>query len=54
MLNKLYTRIEWENFPSEKTALNESNLNRMDLALDNMDNRVIEMDLGNIIKDSEV
>lgn len=43
-MNKLYTRIEWENFPSEKTALNESNLNRMDLALDNMDNRVIEMD----------
>ena len=43
-MNKLYTRIEWENFPSEKTALNESNLNRMDLALDNLDNRVIEMD----------
>ena len=43
-MNKLYTRIVWENFPSEKTALNESNLNRMDLALDNIDNRVIEMD----------
>ena len=43
-MNKLYQRIIWENFPSEKTALNESNLNRMDLALDNLDNRVIEMD----------
>lgn len=43
-MNKLYFRIVWENFPSEKTALNESNLNRMDLALDNIDNRVIEMD----------
>ena len=43
-MNKLYTRIVWENFPSERTALNESNLNRMDLALDNIDNRVIEMD----------
>ena len=43
-MNRLYTRIVWENFPSEKTALNESNLNRMDLALDNIDNRVIEMD----------
>lgn len=43
-MNKLYTRIEWENFPSEKSPLNEANLNRMDLALDNMDNRVIEMD----------
>lgn len=43
-MNKLYSRIVWENFPSEKTALNESNLNRMDLGLDNLDNRVIEMD----------
>ena len=43
-MNKLYSRIVWENFPSEKTALNESNLNRMDLAIDNIDNRVIEMD----------
>lgn len=42
-MNKVYTRIIWENFPSEKTALNETNLNRMDLALDNLDNRVIEM-----------
>lgn len=43
-MNKVYQRIIWENFPSERTALNESNLNRMDLALDNIDNRVIEMD----------
>lgn len=43
-MNKVYQRIIWENFPSEKTALNESNLNRMDLGLDNLDNRVIEMD----------
>ena len=43
-MNKLYSRIVWENFPSEKTALNEANLNRMDLGLDNLDNRVIEMD----------
>ena len=43
-MNKLYSRIIWQNFPSENTALNESNLNRMDLGLDNLDNRVIEMD----------
>lgn len=43
-MNKLYSRIVWENFPSEKTALNERNLNRMDLALDNLDDRVIQMD----------
>ena len=42
-MNKLYSRINWENFPSENTALNESNLNRMDLGLDSLDNRVIEM-----------
>ena len=42
-MNKLYSRINWENFPSENTALNESNLNKMDLGLDNLDNRVIEM-----------
>lgn len=43
-MNKLYSRINWKNYPSEETALNESNLNRMDLGLDNLDNRVIEMD----------
>ena len=42
-MNKLYSRIIWQNFPSENTALNESNLNKMDLGLDNLDNRVIEM-----------
>ena len=42
-MNKLYSRIIWKNFPSENTALNESNLNRMDLGLDNLDNRIIEM-----------
>lgn len=42
-MHKIYSRINWENFPSENTALNESNLNKMDLGLDNLDNRVIEM-----------
>lgn len=50
-MNKLYSRIVWENFPSEKTALNESNLNRMDLAIDNIDNRVIEMDSTKVNKE---
>ena len=43
-MQKIYSRINWENFPSEKTALNESNLNRMDLGLDNLDDRVIALD----------
>lgn len=42
-MNKVYTRIIWENFPSEKSPLNEANLNRMDLGLDNLDNRIIEV-----------
>lgn len=48
---KAYTRIVWENFPSEKSPLNEANLNRMDLALDNIDNRVVEMDATKVNKD---
>lgn len=43
-MQKVYNRIVWENFPSEKTALNERNLNKMDLALDNLDDRVVQMD----------
>ena len=43
-MQKIYSRINWENFPSEKTAVNESNLNRMDLGLDNIDDRVIALD----------
>ena len=50
-MQKVYTRIVWENFPSEKSPLNEANLNRMDLALDNIDNRVVEMDATKVNKD---
>ena len=50
-MNKLYSRIIWQNFPAENTALNESNLNRMDLGLDNLDNRVIEMDATKVNKE---
>lgn len=50
-MNKVYARINWENFPSENTALNESNLNRMDLGLENLDNRVIEMDATKVNKE---
>lgn len=41
-MNKVYTRINWENYPSEKTAVNESNLNKMDSALNEIDKRVVE------------
>ena len=58
-LKKLYGRINWENSPSENTAVNETNLNRMDAALNELDNRVIEQEslkadkasLNNLIAD---
>ena len=40
-MNKAYGRINWENYPSENTALNEANLNKMDAALNEVDNRVV-------------
>lgn len=43
-MQKAYERINWENYPSEKTAVNETNLNKMDVALDEVDNRVITLD----------
>ncbi len=58
-MQKLYSRINWENEPSIETPLNEQNLNRMDAALDNVDNRVISQDaekadkteLNDLVKD---
>ena len=50
-MNKVYTRIIWENFPSEKSPLNEKNLNQMGLAIDTIDNRVVEMDATKVNKD---
>ena len=58
-MNKVYTRINWENYPSENTAVNESNLNKMDSALNEIDTRVVEHDtikanvasLNNLIDD---
>lgn len=41
---KTYSRINWENYPSEETPLNESNLNRMDFAIDQIDDRVVAID----------
>lgn len=43
-MNKTYDRINWENYPSDVTPLNESNLNKIDAATDEIDNRVITLD----------
>lgn len=42
-MNKVYSRINWENSPSEETPLNEANLNKMDSALNEVDNRIVSM-----------
>lgn len=49
-MNKVYTRINWENEPSDKTPVNETNLNKMDFALNEVDNRLIEMDTTKLSK----
>ena len=43
-MQKAYTRINWQNYPSEETPINESNLNRMDYAIDEIDDRVLTLD----------
>lgn len=43
-MDKSYIRINWENYPSDSTPLNEDNLNKIDRALDEVDNRVITLD----------
>lgn len=43
-LNKVYTRISWEDYPSENTDLDAYNLNQMDSAIDALDNRIILQD----------
>ena len=50
-LNKLYSRINWENEPSVRSPLSESNLNRMDYALNEVDNRVINLDTAKANED---
>lgn len=43
-MNKVYTRINWEDCPSENTDLDAYNLNQMDSAIDALDNRIISQD----------
>ena len=49
-MNKVYSRINWENEPSDNTPLNETNLNKMDFALNEVDNRLIEQDTTKLSK----
>lgn len=49
-MQKAYSRINWENYPSEATPLNETNLNKIDGAVDEIDNRVITQDTTKLDK----
>ena len=41
---KIYSREYWENFPSEKTAINQSRLNNREGGIDAIDDRVCALD----------
>lgn len=43
-MNKAHSNINWENLPSTNTPLNQQNLNKMDNAIDTIDDRVIVHD----------
>ena len=47
-MNKAYARIIFENYPSINTPLNEQTLNKVDAAVDEIDNRVIAMDTSKV------
>ena len=41
---KIYIREHWENFPSEKTAINKNRLNNIESGIDAIDDRVCALD----------
>lgn len=43
-MNKIYTRINWKNAPKQETPLNEHNMNKLDKAVNELDDRVVSMD----------
>ena len=51
-MQKAYNRNDWENYPSEASPINEVNLNRIEAGIDEIDNRVISIDLTKLDKTS--
>ena len=49
-MNKIYQRINWENSPDDTTPLSAQNLNRLDVAADELDNRLIALDTAKMDK----
>lgn len=49
-MNKTYSCINWENYPSSNTPINDENLNKIDRSIDTIDNRVIALDTSKATK----
>ena len=47
-MQKIYSRTYWENFPSEKTAMNEKRLNNAEKGIDDLDDRIVAMDAAKV------
>ena len=47
-MQKIYSRTYWENFPSEKTAIDVMRLNNAEAGIDNLDDRVVAMDASKV------
>lgn len=43
-MQKAYSRIWWENYPSDESPINEKNLNNIENGIDSIDDRVIYLD----------
>ena len=43
-ITKVYTRINWEDYPSVNTAVSANNLNNMDYTINKLDDEMVEMD----------
>lgn len=47
-MQKIYSRTYWENFPSEKTSMNEKRLNNAEKGIDDLDDRIVAMDAAKV------
>lgn len=47
-MQKIYSRTYWENFPSEKSAVNATHLNNLETGVDNLDDRLVAMDAAKV------
>ena len=41
---KIYERVNWEDLPSKNTPINAENLNKMDKAIDELDDKIVELE----------